>query len=110
VLSIQITRAIMRENTPSPEIAKGFARLLTHYQCRWELSLPVIRWLLGICLLLKQPLGRSGGRGKGVAGEKGAKEVLRCVGGRCLGKKTSHSPPGLGGIGRSWRENHCFEM
>jgi hypothetical protein len=35
--------------------------------------------------------GSEGGE-KGVAGEKGAVAVLRCVGGRCFGKK----PPGVG--------------
>ena len=42
----------------------------------------------------------------GVAGEKGAEEVLRWGGGRCFGKKNSQSAPGFGGIGRIHGDFH----
>lgn len=54
VLSIQITPAMKRENTPRPVIAKGFTNLLTLYQCRWEAFLPV--FLPGLEISFRHPI------------------------------------------------------
>ena len=48
----------------------------------------------------------------GVAGEKGAESVVRCVGGRCLGKRSSgvgRDMAALGDFGgKTMRREHSF--
>ena len=48
----------------------------------------------------------TGGREKGMAGEKGTKEVFRCISGRCFGKKNPRRTPECGGIGRFHDDFH----
>ena len=57
---------------------------------------------------MKQPLGRTGGRGKGGCGGEGGRK--RCFGESVGGVsvKNPEPSPRLGGIGNVGTENHCF--